>query len=245
MFNFLIPRWVDIIDIIIVAVLIYYFLKLIKGTKAISIIVGLAIIILISFIANLLDMRTLSMIMDSLKTIWVIAFIIIFQPEIRNALMKIGKYKIIKPEKIDVVDEIVKGVELLKDRRLGGIIVIEREVGLKDYIETGVIVDSAVSGALIATIFTPPAPLHDGACIIRGDRIVAAGCILPLGDIDTAEYLGLRHRAGIGITAMSDAVAVIVSEETGKVSYSIDGKLFMGLTPSELKRNLKNALARR
>ena len=245
MLKFLTPRWVDIIDIIIVAVIIYYFLKLIKGTKALSIIIGLGIILLISFIANLLDMRTLSMIMDSIKAIWVIAFIVIFQPEIRNILMKIGKYKIIKPKKVNIVDEIIKGVELLKERRLGAIIVIEREVGLKDYIETGVIVDSSVSGALIATIFTPPAPLHDGACIIRGDKIIAAGCILPLGDIEKAEYLGLRHRAGIGITSMSDSVAVVVSEETGKISYSVDGRLDRGLTPVELKRNLKIAISRR
>jgi diadenylate cyclase len=151
---------------------------------------------------------------------------------------------LLKPgNEVAVVDEVVEAAALLKDRKLGGLIVLEREMGLRDFIETGTRLEALVSAPLLISIFTPPSPLHDGACIITGDHIVSAGCTLPLSETSyVGGFLGMRHRAGLGIATMTDAVAIIISETTGKISFADRGKLAMDLTPSQIKFNLTRAL---
>ncbi|MDH5683232.1 MAG: DNA integrity scanning protein DisA nucleotide-binding domain protein, partial [candidate division WOR-3 bacterium] len=143
----------------------------------------------------------------------------------------------------EVIDEVVEASALLKERKLGGLIVIERAMGLREFIETGTRIEALVSAPLIVSIFTPPTPLHDGACIVSGDHIVSAGCTLPLSETSYVEgFLGMRHRAGLGIATVTDALAIIISETTGKISFANRGKLNIDVTPSQLKFNLTQAL---
>jgi diadenylate cyclase len=242
------PTFRDIVDVIIVAAVIFYFLKFLKGTRALRMLFALFFIFMLYFLARWLNLKTLTLIVDSLKAIWVVAFVILFQPEIRNALSRFGRYRplrfLLKPgNEVAVVDEVVEAAALLKDRKLGGLIVLEREMGLRDFIETGTRLEALVSAPLLISIFTPPSPLHDGACIITGDHIVSAGCTLPLSETSyVGGFLGMRHRAGLGIATMTDAVAIIISETTGKISFADRGKLAMDLTPSQIKFSLTRAL---
>ncbi len=248
MLSFLRPSILDIVDIAIVALVIYYFLQFIRGTRAFQMLFALVAIFIASYFARWANLKALGLIIDSLKAFWVVAFVILFQPEIRNALARLGRYRFlrffIKPEEESAtVEELIRATELMKERRLGGLIVIQREMGLKEYIETGTTVSAKVSAPLLASIFTTPSPLHDGACIIKNDEIVAAGCILPLFEVPNLDgFLGTRHRAGLGITSLSDAVSIIVSEETKKVSFASRGKLITNLSSSALRRNLNKAL---
>lgn len=242
------PTFRDIIDILIVAAVIFYFLKFLKGTRALRMLFALFFIFMLYFLARWLNLKTLTLIVDSLKAVWVVAFVILFQPEIRNALSRFGRYRplrfLLKPGyEVAVVDEVVEAAALLKDRKLGGLIVLERQMGLRDFIETGTRLEALVSAPLLISIFTPPSPLHDGACIITGDHIVSAGCTLPLSETSyVGGFLGMRHRAGLGIATMTDAIAVIISETTGKISFANRAKLAMDLTPSQIKFNLTQAL---
>ncbi len=211
---------------------------------------ALFFIFLLYFLARWLNLKTLTLIVDSLKAIWVVAFVIIFQPEIRNALSRFGRYRplrfLLKPgNETGVIDEVVDAIALLKDRKLGGLIVMEREMGLREFIETGTRIEALVSAPLLVSIFTPPSPLHDGACIISGEHIVSVGCTLPLSETSYMDgFLGMRHRAGLGIATVSDAVVIIVSETTGKISFAVRGRLSIDLTPSQLKFNLNQALTK-
>jgi diadenylate cyclase len=248
MLSFLKPSILDIVDILVVALLIYYFFRFIRGTRAAQMLLALLAIFVGSFLARWADLRTLTLIIDSLKAIWVVAFFIIFQPEIRNALTRLGRTRAFRffsqsEEESAAVEELVQTAQLLKERGIGGLIVVERGVGLKEYIESGTRLEARVSAPLLASIFTPPSPLHDGACIIKGDLLAAAGCILPLADDpNLGEFLGLRHRAGLGITQVTDAVSIIVSEENGRISFAVRGKLLTNLSPQALRRNLSQAL---
>ncbi len=237
-------QFLDIIDIVIVALVIYYFLSFIKGTRAIQMLVGLAFILIIALVSDFLKFGTLSWIMSGFKAIWVVAFVILFQPEIRNALTRIGKTRIAKfitkrEEEKALMNEIIEGTLMLKERGIGGLIVIAREIGLKTWIEKGTMVDARVSGALINTIFTPYSPLHDGAIIIKEDSIVAARCILPLSDSPTLDHtLGTRHRAALGLSEITDAVCICVSEEKSTVSMAINGKFMKNISKEKLQREL-------
>lgn len=248
MLNIFKPTLRDIIDILIVATIIFYFLKFLKGTRALRMLFALFFIFMLYFFARWLNFKTLTLIVDSLKAIWVVAFVILFQPEIRNALSRFGRYRplrfLFKPgNEADIIDEVVEATALLKERKLGGLIVIERQMGLRDFIETGTRIEALVSAPLLISIFTPPSPLHDGACIIAGDHIVSAGCTLPLSETSYVEgFLGMRHRAGLGIATVTDAVAIIVSETTGRISFAKRGKLLIDLTPSQVKFNLTQTL---
>ncbi|MEO0093974.1 MAG: diadenylate cyclase CdaA [candidate division WOR-3 bacterium] len=242
------PSFRDIIDIIIVAAIIFYFLKFLKGTRALRMLFALFFIFLLYFMARWLNLKTLTLIVDSLKAVWVVAFVILFQPEIRNALSRFGRARplrfLLKPgNEAAVIEEVVEATALLKERKLGGLIVLERQMGLREFIETGTRIEALVSAPLLVSIFTPPSPLHDGACIITGDHIVSAGCTLPLSETSYVDgFLGMRHRAGLGITTVTDAVAIIVSETTGKISFANRGKLAIDLTPSQVKFNLTQAI---
>jgi diadenylate cyclase len=248
MLAFLKPTTRDLIDIFIVAVMVFYFLKFLKGTRALRMLYALVLIFIGSFIASWLDFKALSLIFNSLKTVWIVVFVILFQPEIRNGLTRFGRTRTFRfllhsVAEQEMVNEIVDACTKLKERNWGGLIVIERQIGLRDIIETGTRVEARVTSALLVSIFTPGSPLHDGACIISGDQIIAASCTLPLSELsDDKNFLGMRHRAGIGVTAISDAVSIIVSERGGQISFAEKGNILRGLTSAELKYNLSNAI---
>ena len=234
---------VDTVDILIVAYLFYRLLLLIKGTRAAQMIMGLILLIIVSFIAQWANLHALNWILSSLKTVWVIAFVILFQPELRRGLTLLGQNRFLgyffKIEESGTIGEIVKACSKLVEKGLGAIIVIEKDVGLKNFIETGTVVDARVTSELILTIFTPPSPLHDGAVIIEKNRIVAAGCILPLSQNPRIQKsLGTRHRAGLGLSEETDAIVIIISEETQSISLAVDGKLKRKLDINALRSEL-------
>jgi diadenylate cyclase len=234
---------IDILDIVIVAFLFYRLFLLVKGTRATQMFFGLFLLIILSFVVQWLNLNALNWILSSLKTVWVIAFVILFQPELRKALSQLGQNRIlglfIKVEESGTVSEIVKACHQLVQNNLGAIIVIEQDVGLRNYIETGTPLDAKVTSELLVTVFTPPGPLHDGAIIIEKNRAVAAGCILPLSQNPRlAKSLGTRHRAGLGLSEESDAIVIIVSEETASISLATGGKLKRKLDINTLRNDL-------
>jgi diadenylate cyclase len=235
----------DLIDILVVAFLIYKILLLLQGTKALQMLAGLAVIILLYFFSGILELLTLNWILDTFMSSLLILIIIVFQDDIRKALAKIGTVPIarIQTEYSFGIEEVVKAVSKLAEKKVGALIVFEREISLKDYLEGAVLIDAKVSEELLISIFNPKSPLHDGAVIISGGKIVAAGVVLPLStNPDIAKDLGTRHRAGIGITEVSDAVAVIVSEERGEISLAVGGKISRDITPATLRKMLSQLL---
>jgi diadenylate cyclase len=223
-------RWQDLLDIVIVSIILYKALLLIKGTKAAQMLAGLGILLVASFFSRYLQLYTIDWIIQSFWAQVVIVLIVLFQPEIRRALAQMGESSFLQgltsAEELKSLEEIVKAAVALANRKIGALIVIERDVSLKDYVEIGTSLDARVSKELLLSIFHPTSPIHDGAVIIRGNRIVAAGCFLPITlGVDVSKTLGTRHRAGIGITEETDAIAIIVSEETGTISQAIHGEL--------------------
>lgn len=222
-------RWNDFIDILLVAFVLYYVFLLLRETRAMQMLQGFAIILLLVFISRIFKLDALSWILTGLSTIWIIAFIIVFQPELRRALVEFGQnrfFRIIFKEHAQLYREIKETSEILARKKTGALIVLEREVNLKSFIETGTMLDSETSSELLISLFNPKSPLHDGAVIIREGRIAAAGCILPLTqkeDID--KRYGMRHRAAIGISEETDAITIIVSEERKSISLAIGGKI--------------------
>lgn len=237
----------SLIDILIVAFLFYRLLILVRGTRAAQMFFGLITLVLLSVIAEWLSLSALNWLLASLRTVWLIAFIIIFQPELRKALSQIGQSRLfnrfVTVEEFSYLNEVQSAVERTSRKGLGALIVIERNVGLKNYIETGSRVEATVSAELIETIFTPPSPLHDGAVILRGSQIVAAGCILPLSaNPDLERTLGTRHRAAVGLSEESDAIVIVVSEETRQISVAESGQLTRDLQIGDLKSRLSGLL---
>ena len=236
-FDFLKPNLRDVVDMLLVWFVIYYFLKYLKGTRALRMLIALLALFFISLGARWLGFKSLGLLVDSLKAFWVVAFVILFQPEIRNALGRFGRFRplrfLLKSEtETVVIEQLLQAVDEMKERGIGGLIVLERSIGLRDFIDTGSHLEAKVSAPLLVSIFTPPSPLHDGACIIVGDSIVAAGCTLPLSDArEGSHMLGMRHRAGLGIASLTDAVSVVVSETSGKISFASKGQLETGLNP--------------
>ncbi len=239
--------YLDIIDIIIVAFVFYRLILLIRGTRAEQLVKGLMILLLVMIVSDKIGLKTLNWILEKVMTVGLIAIPIVFQPELRRALEQLGRGKIFKrsywswdPREFDhFLEELTKAVPALVKKRIGALIVIERDTGLKDWVETGIAVEGTISAELLINIFFPRSPLHDGAVIVRGDQIVAAGCYLPLTDDPYLnKELGARHRAGLGITEQSDAVAVIVSEETGIVSIAHNGVLTRYLDEKKLRKML-------
>jgi diadenylate cyclase len=235
----------DIIDILVVAFLIYRILLLLQGTKALQMLAGLTVIILLYFFSEILELLTLNWILHTFMSSLLILIIIVFQDDIRKALAKIGTVPIarIQTEYSFGIEEVVKAVSKLAEKKVGALIVFEREISLKDYLEGAVLLDAKVSEELLISIFNTKSPLHDGAVVISGGKIVAAGVVLPLStNPDIAKDLGTRHRAGIGITEVSDAVAVIVSEERGEISLAVGGKISRDITPATLRKMLSQLL---
>jgi len=237
----------DVVDVLIVAFLFYRLLILVRGTRAAQMFIGLITLVFLAFLSEFLHLAVLSWIVNSLRTVWVIVFVIIFQPELRKALSQISESRVFKRfvpvEEFGYLAEIQNAVERLSRKGLGALIVIERTIGLRNYIETGTKIDAAVSAELIETIFTPPSPLHDGAVIVSGGVLLGAGCILPLSaNPDLERRLGTRHRAGLGMSEESDAIVIIVSEETRQISIAEGGTLTRGLQMGDLKSRLSALL---
>jgi diadenylate cyclase len=240
---------VDLIDIALVSLIFYRLYRAMRGTIAIQIFVGLILVLSFSFLAQAFNLRAMTWILRTLTDIWVIAFIILFQPELRRLLVMISRSPIIrlfvKVNADESIDEVVGAVTELSRKKFGALIVFVRTTGIRMHAETGTRMEALVSRTLLLSIFNPRSPLHDGAVIIKDRQIEAARCTLPLSNITAWEgqLLGTRHRAGLGITEQADVVVVIVSEETGTVSVAENGTLYRGMTPAVLRRELKSRLS--
>jgi diadenylate cyclase len=234
-------RWQDILEILILSFIIYRFLLFIRGRRALQVLIGLLVVIFAGLVSQILHFQTISWLLKNLFVVWAIFLIIVFQPEIRRGLVKIGTPLLFWSEEEVVIDEVIKAVNFLSRNKYGALIAIQQEVGLKDFIETGVMIDAKVSSELLTSIFTPHTPLHDGAVIIEEDRIVAANCILPLKEEDlTIQHMGSRHRAALTLSKETDAAVLVVSEETGKISLASLGNFKIVLDGISLRDALMN-----
>lgn len=244
--GFLQLGWKDAIEILLVAYLIYRVLVLWTGTRAFQILVGLVLLVAVYAVAQLLALGLISAILSQAFTYGVFALIVVFQPELRNALAQLGRSRLwnvfARFEESEVVEEVVKAAERLARAKIGGIIAVEREVGLGEYADKGTRFEADVSSDLLTTIFTPYSPLHDGAVLIRGDKIIAAGAPLPLTQFPVRDKsLGMRHRAAIGLSEETDAYVVVISEETSQISLAIGGQLFRGMDQDRLRAHLSRS----
>jgi diadenylate cyclase len=247
--------WVEVIDVLVVAVLLYYALKLVRGTRAAELIVGLVLLSLVGVLASVLNLLLLKWLFQNAAPFVVIAVIVLFQPELRRALDQVGRLSHLNlqlspfnPQAFNRgVAEAIRAAERLSALKTGALIVFEREVGLEDYVATGVRINGELTAEFLQTIFFPNSPLHDGAVIIRANVIVAAGCLLPMPEerVRAAERLGTRHRAAIGLSQVSDAIILVVSEESGSISVVEDGKINRNLDADGLRARLVGSLQRK
>jgi diadenylate cyclase len=244
--------WYDVIDIVLTAIFVYVVLLLIKGTRAVQILQGVAVVLVLRLIAEAAHLWTMFSILNGLLIASGVAIPVVFQPELRRALAQLGAGRFIEgrpaylaPSAIDSVCQALGlAASVLSERGVGAIIAVERNTGLEEYVESGRVLDARVSADLLLSIFTPKTPLHDGAVIVRRDRIAAAGCFLPLSDnVELTPRVGTRHRAALGVSEQTDAVALLVSEETGDVEFAAGGRLSRCLaTPEEIARRLRSYL---
>ncbi len=251
---FSLVRFRDIIDVVIVGYIIYKGIKLISETRAEQLIKGIVILVVVTQLSEWLQLNTISFILKNTMQVGVVALLVVFQPELRRALEQMGRSRfgnIFNFDEIadtddtitNTIDEIIRAVETLADNRIGALVIVERDTKIGDIIRTGVTLDSLVSAELLVNIFVPNTPLHDGAVIVRGGKIMAAACFLPLTENPyLSKELGTRHRAALGISENSDSVAIVVSEETGKISVALDGDLTRNLTVETLKKALIKTL---
>ena len=240
--------WIAL-DILLVALLIYQVLIMIRGTRAVPMLVGLTVLAIIFYFARIGELTTLNWVVSRVLPYVVFALIVVFQSEIRHVLADFGRRLTFlggsSATQGDAYDDIVLAANLFSQHQTGALIVIEREIGLRTHVESGVPLDARLSYDLLATIFRPSAPLHDGAVIVQKDRIAAAACFLPLSmNPLLSTQLGTRHRAGIGITEETDAIAVICSEETGAISFAVGGRIERDLTVEQLRERLSSELRR-
>jgi diadenylate cyclase len=237
--------WWDVLDIAIVSLLIYEFLKLIRGTRAVQMALGSFLIVALFFVSRLAPLQTLNWLIRNALVYVAFAAIVIFQSDIRRALAHFGqapffRYLTRQQAADETIEEVVVAATMLAQQRTGAIFAIEREIGLRNYIESGIPLDAMLTYDLLVTIFNPGSPLHDGAVILQEGRVAAAACFLPLTvNPRLSRDLGTRHRAAIGLTEESDAAAVVVSEETGQIAIALDGNIERALTPDELRERLR------
>jgi len=241
-------RWIDGLDILIVAFAVYQIILALRGTRAFQMLLGLALIYLASRISSRLGLVTVNWALSNLLAVWFLSIIILFQPELRRALASVGRRGSLlrafsRYQEAHMIDEVVRAVTSLAAKKIGAIIVVERGSRLTDSLDSGTTLDALVSRQMLESIFYPYSPLHDGAVILSRDRIVAAACILPLSiNPELPRDLGTRHRAAVGITEESDAVAIVVSEETGMISLVTVGEITRNLDPSALRQRLSELL---
>lgn len=247
-YGFLLPGFKDFVQILLVAVAAYYVLRLLARTRAIQMLVGLLLLIAVYFAARILDLDLIRYLLEKVFQYGAFAALIVFQPELRSALARLGQSRMLpffkRLEANEVAEEIIQAVERLARAKIGAIIAIERGVGLEEYAETGTGIQASVSADIIVSIFLPYGPLHDGAVLISGDTIIAAGVILPLTQFPVAnKALGTRHRAALGLSDETDALVIVVSEETTKVSIAQRGRLEEGVSTERLRLALSGSTA--
>jgi diadenylate cyclase len=241
-------RWIDALDILIVAFAIYQIILAVRGTRAFQMLLGLALLYVASWVSLRIGLVTVNWALSNLLAVWLLLVIILFQPELRRALASMGRRGSLlrafwRYQEAHMVDEVVRAVTALAARKVGAIVVLERDSRLSDIVDSGTPVDAIVSRRLLESIFYPYSPLHDGAVIVSRDRILAASCFLPLSiNPDLPRDLGTRHRAAVGVTEESDAVAVAVSEETGSISLVMGGEIIRNLDGADLRQRLSQLL---
>lgn len=237
----------DIADILLVAFVLYNLYLLIRYTQAMQLVKGLVVLLMATLVSKWLGLHVINWLLQKTMTIVAVALPVVFQPELRRALERLGRGKLFgKPNTVleeddaaELLDALIKAIVVLAKNKIGALIILERSTGLNDYIETGVKIEGLVSAEFLVNVFIPNTPLHDGAVIIRGDRVMAAGCLLPLSENpDMAKELGTRHRAAIGISEESDALSLVVSEETGTISLAESGRIIRYLDKDALHEKL-------
>ncbi len=239
------PRltWVAALDIVLVSIIIYQFIQIVRGRRAAAMLGGLLVLVIVYLMALAMKMELLRTLLATLAPYTAFAMIVMFQSEIRRLLARLGKQRLIgfgsRLQRRETVDEILLAVQQLAQQRIGALIVVEREIGLRTFVESGVPLDAAISRDLLLALFHPGAAMHDGAVIIQGDRIAAAACFLPLTmNPELLRYLGTRHRAGIGVTEETDCLSLIVSEETGRISIAQYGEIEYDVTLERVEEAL-------
>lgn len=245
---------IDVVEICLIAVFVYYMMLWVKNTRAYMLLKGIVFVVLFLLVAELFHMNTILWIFSQLSVVLITGILVIFQPELRSMLEQLGEKKIITnvipfdstrdvEERLNdrTIGELIHAAYAMGEVKTGALIVVEQKIILKEYEKTGIPLDSVVTSQLLINIFEHNTPLHDGAVIVRDNRIVAATCYLPLSDnLSLSKSLGTRHRAAVGISEVSDALTIVVSEETGKISYSMAGEIHTGVTPSQLRDALKS-----
>jgi TIGR00159 family protein len=242
-------RVTDIIDIAIISFAVYKLFSLLRNTRAEQVLYGFIILLIFASVADILNLNTVSWVMNQFLTVTLVFIIVVFQPELRSALERIGRgrsiftgERVLKSE--NTIDELTRAMTSLSRQKIGALVVLEREVGLNDIVESGTVLDADVSSELLINIFIPNTPLHDGAVIINNEKIVAAACYLPLSNSNLiSKELGTRHRAAVGISEKSDAIIVVVSEETGNISVVENGRIDRYLDEDSLKKRLQKGLS--
>ncbi|MEW5994889.1 MAG: diadenylate cyclase CdaA [Candidatus Zixiibacteriota bacterium] len=239
----------DVVDVLIVSFIIYQVLKLMRGTRSVQIIIGLFLVFCVAFVSYWFQLQGLTWLFSNLATFGLIVLVIVFQPELRGILAQMGQSRFlrrfIRLEQRRSLEEVSRAAVRLSELNYGGLIVIERRTGLKNFVESGKEMNSELSWEVLVTLFTPYTPLHDGAVVVAGEYIVAAAVTLPLtSNLRYRKLYGMRHKAAIGVTEVSDAVVVVVSEETGKISIAYNGVLDSDITKSEFKDRLGRYLSK-
>lgn len=247
LYDFIRFGWKDLFDVLIVAFIIYQVLKLTRGTRSAQIVAGLSLIVVIAFVAYWFQLEGLTWLFSTMATFGILVLVVVFQPELRSALAHIGQNRLMRlfvtMEHRKTLDEVTRAAIRLSELRYGGLIVIERRTGLRNFAETGKALSADLSHELLVTLFTPYTPLHDGAVIVSGDQIVAAATSLPLtSNVRYRKLFGMRHKAAVGVTELSDAVVVAVSEETSQISLAHSGRLHSAIPRSELRDRLSRLL---
>jgi diadenylate cyclase len=243
--------WWDVADIIVVSILVYEVLKLIRGTRAVQMALGGSVLVVLFYGSNWVHLETVNWLIRNMFGYLVFAVIVLFQSDIRRALAHLGRAPFFryfaKPESAEEsIEELVVAASMLAAQRIGAIVAIERQIGLRNYIEGGIPLDAVLTYDLLVSVFQPSSPLHDGAVIVREDRIAAAACFLPLTvNPKLSKELGSRHRAAIGLTEENDSVAIVVSEETGNISVVAEGHIDRGLSPDDLRTHLRSLVLQR
>jgi diadenylate cyclase len=236
----------DAIDILVVAVVLYRVFVMFKETRAVQMLLGLGGLMVASFVARRFELFSTSWLLENFWSFWVLALIVLFQPELRRALAQLGQSPLFqgmalvaREQRSHLLDDVVKAADALAGRRIGALLVLERNTGLRNYAELGVPLDAMVSADLLVSLFLPYSPLHDGAVFIRGDRVAAAGCFLPLSrNTQLGRAMGTRHRAALGLAEETDAVVLVVSEESGRISLAVGGRMESALDRDSLRSRL-------
>ncbi len=236
--------WKPLIEILVIAYVVYILLRFVRGTRAVQLLIGMFLVVFLFFVSQKLELYAINFLLTKIFAFSMLGILIIFQPELRRMLSKLGQNRVFGSMLEEVrLAEITNAIAFLAKKRIGALVVIERHVGLRNYVESGIVLDSHISAELLMTIFMPTTALHDGAVIVQGERIASAGSLLPLStNTDIAKTVGTRHRAAIGITEETDAIAIVVSEKNGIISLVLGGDITRDLDSDTLKKVLSKQI---